>query len=40
MGGLRFTPLMFTVASGVIFALFLWSLQIREKREALIRAGR
>lgn len=39
MGGLRFTPLMFTLAMGIIFALFIWSLQNREKREALIRAG-
>jgi hypothetical protein len=39
MGGLRFPPLMFTLATGIIFALFIWSLQNREKREALMRAG-
>lgn len=40
MGGLRFTPLMFTFATGIVFALMIWSLHNREKREMLIRAGK
>lgn len=38
MGSLRFTPLMFTIANGIIFALILWSLQNREKRQAMLLA--
>ncbi len=40
MGGLRFTPLMFTLATGIIFGLVTWSLHNREKRELLVRAGK
>jgi hypothetical protein len=40
IGGERFTPFMFTLATGIVFALFAWSLHNREKREALIRAGK
>lgn len=39
MGGLRFTPLMFTLANGVLFGLVTWSLHNREKRQAEILAG-
>ena len=37
--GLRFTPAMFTVFSGLIFALLAWNLHVRDEREARIRAA-
>jgi hypothetical protein len=37
--GLRFTPAMFTVFSGLIFALLAWNMHIRDEREARIRAA-
>lgn len=37
--GLRFTPAMFTVFSGLIFALLAFNLHVRDKREAEIRAA-
>ncbi len=39
ISGLRFTPLMFTLFNGIIFALIVWNLQVREKREREIRAA-
>ncbi len=39
IGGLRFTPVMFTIANGIIFGLLLWSMQLRDKREAKVLAG-
>ncbi len=38
-GGLRFTPAMFTIFNGILFAIFAWSLHNRDKREAAIRAA-
>jgi hypothetical protein len=38
-GGLRFTPAMFAIFNGVIFALLTWTLHVRGKREFEIRAG-
>ncbi len=38
-GGLRFTPAMFTLFSGILFVIFSWSLHTRDKREAVIRAN-
>jgi hypothetical protein len=37
-GGLRFTPAMFTIFNGILFALVTWMLHVREKREFEIRA--
>ncbi len=39
VSGLRFTPLMFTLFNGILFALVCWNLQVREKRERAIRAA-
>jgi hypothetical protein len=39
IGGLRFTPLMFTLFSGIIFLVLAGALHSRDKREAAIRAG-
>ncbi len=39
VGGARFTPLMFTLFSGLVFGLLCWQLHIRDKREAEILAG-
>ena len=36
--GLRFTPAMFTVFSGAVFALLAWNMHVRDQREAKIRA--
>jgi hypothetical protein len=38
-GGLRFTPALFTIFNGILFALVTWSLHVREKREMLVRAA-
>ena len=37
--GLRFTPAMFTVFTGLIFAILAWNLHLRDKREESIRAA-
>jgi hypothetical protein len=39
IGGRRFTPLMFTLFSGIVFVVLAASLHNRDKREAAIRAG-
>ncbi len=39
ISGLRFTPFMFTVASGLLFAVFAWALHNRDRRQDLIRAA-
>ncbi len=39
ISGLRFTPFMFTVANGLLFAAFAWALHNRDRREDLIRAA-
>lgn len=39
IGGLRFTPLMFTLFSGIVFLVLATSLHGRSKREDAIRAG-
>lgn len=38
-GGQRFTPAMFTIFNGILFAVFAYALHTRDKREATIRAG-
>lgn len=38
-GGLRFTPAMFTLFNGIMFALFCWLLHNRDVREREIRAA-
>lgn len=38
VGGARFTPLMFTIFSGLLFGLFCWMLHVRDQREAEILA--
>lgn len=37
--GLRFTPAMFTVFNGLIFAALAWNMHVRDQREAEIRAA-
>jgi len=37
--GLRFTPAMFTVFNGLIFAAFAWNMHVRDQRESKIRAS-
>lgn len=39
ISGLRFTPFMFTVANGLLFAAFAWALHNRDRRQDLIRAA-
>lgn len=39
ISGLRFTPFMFTVANGLLFAVFAWALHNRDRRQDLIRAA-
>ncbi|MEM7325746.1 MAG: hypothetical protein AAF531_21855 [Actinomycetota bacterium] len=39
ISGLRFTPLMFTVANGLLFAVFAWALHNRDRRQDEIRAA-
>ncbi|MGI9594797.1 MAG: hypothetical protein ACR2QK_01475 [Acidimicrobiales bacterium] len=39
ISGLRFTPFMFTVATGLLFAVFAWALHNRDRRQDLIRAA-
>jgi hypothetical protein len=39
ISGLRFTPFMFTVANGLLFAVFAWALHNRDRRQALIRTA-
>lgn len=39
IGGLRFTPLMFTVATGLLFAIFAWALHTRDRHQEEIRAA-
>ncbi|MEZ5226932.1 MAG: hypothetical protein R2710_09705 [Acidimicrobiales bacterium] len=38
-GGLRFTPAMFTLFSGLLFAVFCYALHVRDNHEAEIRAN-
>lgn len=38
VSGLRFTPLMFTVFNGLLFAVLAWNLHVRDQREEKIRA--
>ncbi len=38
-GGLRFTPAMFTVFNGILFAVFCYALHVRDKHEAEILAN-
>lgn len=37
--GLRFTPAMFTVFNGLVFAALVWSMHVRDQREAEVRAA-
>jgi hypothetical protein len=37
--GLRFTPAMFTVFSGLLFALLAWNMHVRDERETRLRAA-
>lgn len=37
--GLRFTPAMFTVFTGLIFAVLAWNMHVRDQRESKIRAA-
>ncbi len=37
--GLRFTPAMFTVFNGLIFAAFAWNMHLRDERESKIRSA-
>lgn len=37
--GLRFTPAMFTVFNGLIFAALAWNMHVRDQREAEVRAA-
>jgi hypothetical protein len=39
ISGLRFTPFMFTIATGLLFAVFAWALHNRDRRQAQIRAA-
>ncbi len=39
ISGLRFTPFMFTVANGLLFAVFAWALHNRDRRQESILAG-
>lgn len=39
ISGLRFTPFMFTVATGLLFAVFAWALHNRDRRQDQIRAA-
>ena len=39
ISGLRFTPFMFTVATGLLFAVFAWSLHGRDRRQAEVRTA-
>ncbi len=39
ISGLRFTPFMFTVANGLLFAVFAWALHNRDRRQDQIRAA-
>lgn len=39
ISGLRFTPFMFTVANGLLFAVFAWALHNRDRRQDLIRSA-
>lgn len=39
ISGLRFTPFMFTVFNGLVFAVLAWGLHNRDRREAEIRAA-
>lgn len=39
ISGRRFTPLMFTLFSGIVFAVLAFVLQNRDKRESQVRAG-
>lgn len=38
-GGLRFTPAMFTIFNGILFAVFAYALHVRDNREAEILAN-
>lgn len=37
--GLRFTPAMFTVFNGLVFAAFAWNMHVRDQRESKVRAA-
>jgi hypothetical protein len=39
ISGLRFTPLMFTIATGLLFAVFAWALHTRDRHQDEIRAA-
>jgi hypothetical protein len=39
ISGLRFTPFMFTIATGLLFAVFAWALHNRDRRQDRIRAA-
>jgi len=39
ISGLRFTPFMFTIFSGLVFLVLVWGLHNRDRREAQIRAA-
>ena len=39
ISGLRFTPLMFTIFNGLIFAVLVWGLHNRDRRQADLRAA-
>jgi hypothetical protein len=39
ISGKRFTPFMFTIANGLLFAVFAWALHNRDRRMDLIRAA-
>lgn len=39
ISGLRFTPFMFTIFNGLVFAVLAWGLHNRDRREAEIRAA-
>ena len=39
ISGLRFTPLMFTIANGLLFAVFAWALHARDRRQDQILAA-
>ncbi len=39
ISGLRFTPAMFTIFNGLVFAVLAWALHNRDRREAEIRAA-
>jgi hypothetical protein len=37
--GLRFTPAMFTLFNGLVFAALAWNMHVRDQRQAEIRAA-